>query len=221
MKKLLQEYLALVKQLVDLRKQLVSAFESTVQIQSINDIIQPKRTISAIIKDLHQDVDLLINFSMSDWVKPEAGVIHLEGSNWSFQLHDSIGTSVEFFELHPKLALEDLEALKRSRMDVWFKTARENNPDEVSFLYYTSIIYDKGGQADWFNCWEVKNYARRIGSKFSILDGDEHKNLLQNLVSEKRPGIFSLTPEVRIKEADEDLQQVIEDILSGIKVKAI
>lgn len=181
----IEEYRALLRELVNLQRKLIQVFEAEVRVVSslppifpkdtqakLEDLIKPERTISQILRAWPDDVGFV---TLHLWVRPRMGVIQCEGQNWLFQLHGSI--QVAFTGLPSELDIEVLESLKQGKSEVL--------TDLQGLGPIVDIRYIKDGRADGVSPWTVSLFAESVGSKASDLSTADHERLMEKLVKDK------------------------------------
>lgn len=197
----LENYLSLLKQLVDLQRRLFHRFEVTVKIRpissklanvveggdQISQIINPKHTVSKILRDWPVEVPWI---TMIIWAYPRVGVMEFEEGAWLFIMHGTM--EVRFAKLSSELDRSTLRSLKNGNLEVL---------QNVSMLEtVVEAEYDADGRIDGITEQSAYEFATSTGSEFAELSEEDHRKRLEELVepgflrrSSHFSGLFFLT----------------------------
>jgi hypothetical protein len=179
----IEEYRALLVQLVSLQRKLVQVFERNVQVipllsgfpdelrSQFEDIIKPGHSITQILRGWPNDTAAIPLFA---WVKPIKGVVQLEEQSWLFEVHGA--SQVSFSSLPTGLDTEIMDHLKRGKTDILIgKQAQGGLRVEVEYL--------QGGRTDGVSAWSVFVFAYSSPPPLSELSRSDHEHLLGKLVT--------------------------------------
>jgi hypothetical protein len=181
----IEQYLRLLKALIDLQQKLVSTLEAVVKFEPIPEycaeFVDPQRTISEIMRDWP---DRIMFPHLFQWIKPSQGIIQLQESYWHFYLHGV--SDVRFRQLPSNLDIEVLQACREGRTDFLSSLFSTLTPDTTSErLLEVDVTYVTKGRTDSVRAWAVYLFAQSLGGNLSWLNQQQHQELLEKLVEKK------------------------------------